>query len=955
MRSNINVLGEAIVGHDEARSRLDEVLRRLEDPQVDYVSVKVSAICANLSPLAFDATLVEVRAALRELYTEASRHTPAKFVTLDMEEYRDLELTVAAFRTVLDEEAFHHLDAGIVLQSYLPDARLVARHLGEWAASRRATGGGRIKVRLVKGANLAMELVDAELHGWDPAPYDAKFEVDANYKAILDVLIHPTLDDSVRIGLASHNLFDVAWALGLNDELRVAGRPPRIEIEMLEGMEPAQAAAVREVAGDLLLYTPVVERGDFPAAIAYLVRRLDENTSSENFLAHLFDLADNADEFQHQADRFAAAVRARHTVGGERRRHASRLQPPSPHPLTAPFENAADTDWTDPDNRVWIASAIDAISPPRATLPPTVENVDETVARAVSAGLQWGALAARERAALIARAADEFEAARGRILATMAVDTDKTIAEGDPEVSEAIDLGRYYARAALQIDQVAGAVGAPLGPIVVASPWNFPFAIPAGGVLASLAAGSPVILKPAPQSRATAACLAASCWAAGIGDDALQLLATDDDEAGRQLITHPDVAAVILTGSVATAQMFLEWRPDLRLHGETSGKNAMVITSCADLDRAVIDLVHSAFGNAGQKCSAASLAIVEGPLYDDHKFLERLRDAASALRVGPARNLATDVGPLIDAPGEDLERALTTLDGDEQWLLRPEVRSDDQRLWSPGIRVGVKPRSWFAQTECFGPVLGVIRADDLDHAVRIQNDSKFGLTAGLQSLDPEEIARWTDRVEAGNLYVNRGVTGAIVRRQPFGGWNRSRVGPTAKAGGPNYVNALINWQDAGDSLDDAIARFGRWMHEAGNREIDETGLRAERNVLRYRPFRGGVLVRCGSEVTAHTRGLLDAAATAAGARVVWSEAADESAGELADRLPALGVDRLRIVGVDADTPNHRLRSAAHVAGVPVDDAPPVSAPEIELPRWLREQSVSVTMHRHGRHIHQRPP
>lgn len=309
MRSNINVLGEAIVGHDEARSRLDEVLRRLEDPQVDYVSVKVSAICANLSPLAFDATLVEVRAALRELYTEASRHTPAKFVTLDMEEYRDLELTVAAFRTVLDEEAFHHLDAGIVLQSYLPDARLVARHLGEWAASRRATGGGHIKVRLVKGANLAMELVEAELHGWDPAPYDAKSEVDANYKAILDVLIHPTLDDSVRIGLASHNLFDVAWALGLNDELRVAGRPPRIEIEMLEGMEPAQAAAVRKVAGDLLLYTPVVERGDFPAAIAYLVRRLDENTSSENFLAHLFDLADNADEFQHQADRFAAAVR----------------------------------------------------------------------------------------------------------------------------------------------------------------------------------------------------------------------------------------------------------------------------------------------------------------------------------------------------------------------------------------------------------------------------------------------------------------------------------------------------------------------------------------------------------------------------------------------------------------------------------------------------------------------
>ena len=299
----------------------------------------------------------------------------------------------------------------------------------------------------------------------------------------------------------------------------------------------------------------------------------------------------------------------------------------------------------------------------------------------------------------------------------MVADANKSIAEGDPEVSEAVDLARYYAWAALALDDITGARPSPLGPVVVSPPWNFPLAIPAGGVLAALAAGNSVILKPAPQSRATAALIAELCWAAGVDRDVLQFVPADDDEAGRRLITHPDIAAVILTGSYATAQMFLGWRPDLRLHAETSGKNSIVITACADIDSAVMDLVRAAFGHAGQKCSAASLAIVEAPLYDNPAFLERVRDAAASLRVGPAADVATEIGPLIDPPGEVLHRALTTLDLGERWLLRPEARSEDETLWTPGIRLDVGPGSWFARTECFGPVLGMIRADDLDHAI----------------------------------------------------------------------------------------------------------------------------------------------------------------------------------------------------------------------------------------------
>lgn len=956
VRSNVNVLGEAILGDGEARRRLAMVIERLRRPDVDYVSVKISAICPSITPLAFDDTVERVVDRLRPLYRVAASFDPPKFVNLDMEEYRDLDLTIAVFRVLLDEPEFEALEAGIVLQAYLPESRAAARDVATWAVERRRRGGGRIKVRIVKGANLAMEHAAAELAGWPAAPYDSKAEVDANYKAVLDVLGDRAYDDAVRIGVASHNLFEVAWALGLRREQVAAGRPARIEFEMLEGMSPSQSAVVRSATGDLLLYSPVVTRSDFAAALAYLVRRLDENTAPDNFLAHVHDLAARPDVFDREAERFSVAVRQRHLVSDAGRRVQDRTQPPTRAmpaacgdvSAPAPFVNAPDTDWTRRPNRDWIAEAMragDAEVHDGDRVTPA--EVDRAIARSVAARGSWAATSAADRAAVVDRVGDEFEAARGRLLAVMASDAGKTVAQSDPEVSEGVDFARYYAREAVRLASIPGGVSSsPLGTVVVTPPWNFPFAIPAGGVLAALASGNTVVLKPAPQTVDTARLIVDLCRRAGVPDDVLQFVPAADDDAGRRLITHPDVSVVILTGAHATADMFHSWRPELRLHAETSGKNALVISAAADLDEAVADLVASAFGHAGQKCSAASLAIVEAPLYDDPRFLERIRDAAATLRVGPADDLASDVGPLIEPPGPILLRALTDLDEGERWLLRPESRSADRRLWSPGIRVGVRPGSWFARTECFGPVLGVIRADDLDHAIEIQNSTDFGLTAGLHSLDPAEIERWVDTVDAGNLSVNRGITGAIVQRQPFGGWKRSAVGPTAKAGGPNYVATLCRWADDGAVDADTVAvSFAAWWRTTGAVEHDATGLTVERNVFRYRSLPGGVAVRFGPLATERHRALVRAAARTVGCRLVVSEAAAEDGSAFAARIVGSGVDRYRAVGLPIED---EVAVACHRAGVSVADAVPVGAPEIELPRWLREQAVSVTMHRHGR-------
>ena len=387
----------------------------------------------------------------------------------------------------------------------------------------------------------------------------------------------------------------------------------------------------------------------------------------------------------------------------------------------------------------------------------------------------------------------------------MAGEAVKVAREGDPEVSEATDFAKYYGSVGLDVVEEQLAEGAPLRPrgvVVVASPWNFPYAIPAGGVLAALAAGNAVILKPPPETRRTARHLVEQLHRGGVPHDVVQFVACPDNEIGQRLITHPDVDSVALTGAYETAQMFRSWKPAMHLFAETSGKNAIVITEAADLDLAVRDLVRSAFGHAGQKCSASSLAIVEAPLYDDPGFMERLADATRSLAVGPPSELGSIVGPLIGPPSDKLQRGLTRLDPGERWLVEP--RDLGNNLWTPGVRVGVQPGSFFHVTECFGPVLGVMRATDLDHAIALQNGNPFGLTGGIHSLDDAEIDRWLEGVQVGNAYVNRGITGAVVQRQPFGGWKRSAVGCAPKAGGPDYVAEMVTAEPrAVDSVDAA--------------------------------------------------------------------------------------------------------------------------------------------------------
>ncbi len=928
-RINLNHLGEAVLGEGEASRRMDAVLAHLADPRVTYISVKISAVFSQINLVAWADTLAAIKDRLRRLYRAAL--PDKKFVNLDMEEYRDLGLTLAAFREVLDEPEFQSLPAGVVLQAYLPDSWAAQQDVTAWATARVAAGGAPIKVRLVKGANLAMEAVEAEHHGWNPAPYATKPETDANFRRMLEFGCRPENATAVRLGVASHNLFDVALALELREHY---GTADKVELEMLEGMANHQARAVRDAAGGLLLYAPAVARDDFLGAMAYLVRRLDENTAPENFLRATFGLRPGTPAWEQERLRFEHGWADRRTVSA-----VSRRAQPAVDPNTADsFENEPDTDWTQARHRDSLATAIAAWRPePLAELP----TVHELLATAAAAQTAWEAAGVEYRATILKAAACEMAADRFRTIACMRDEGKKAAAEADPEVSEAIDFARYYADA---FRVPAGLRAEAIGTVVVASPWNFPYAIPAGGVLAALMAGNAVVLKPAPETVQTAALIAQQLWRAGVPRDVLQFFPCADGDVGRSLITDPRVTAVVLTGAYETARLFQRWRPSLNLFAETSGKNALVVTARADRDLAVKDLVKSAFGHAGQKCSATSLAILEAEVYDDPAFRRQLADAAASLSVGPATDPRSIVTPTIREPGDSLRRALTTLDAGEVWLLEPRQLGPDPCQWTPGIKLGVRPGSWFHRTECFGPVLGLMRAASLAEAVEWQNGTDFGLTAGLHSLDPAEQAWWKDHVRAGNLYVNRPTTGAVVRRQPFGGWGKSSIGPGSKAGGPNYSFLFTRLTDMETTTLTAVAESYRsaWKDHFAIAH-DPSGMKSETNIFRYRAC-GGVILRVASpDDPAVGRARLAAEVT--NTTLVVSTTVEESDAAFAARLPAMaaGAEFLRSAG---PLPDAVLR-AAHDAGLNVIAAPLTAVGRMELRFWLREQAVTVTRHRYG--------
>ena len=1044
LRMNVNLLGEMVLGEGEASQRLKKYLHLLSLKEVEVLSVKISNLYSQITSIAMKECIPILCARLEGLLREATQHQykqpdgchVAKMIYLDMEEYRDMEITSQVFMETLQQTGLHSSRAGIALQAYLPDAHSVQKRLTQWALKRMQTGGYPITLRIVKGANMEMERVESSLAGFPQAPFKTKLETDANYKRMLQYGLQSKHIQAVRIGVASHNLLDLSYALVLTAD---AGAFDSVQFEMLEGMANHQRRALHEIASNLLLYAPACKQVDFLNAIGYLIRRLDENTGPDNFLRHAFQLETGSPQWHALEQQFLASFSVLPKLSFESRRmlkHDTISQTTTLPTTWQTFSGQPNTDFTQQtghqviDATLEIASSLIQNGPQQATPVINGDKIRRTKSeiyredpsrphvRAVQVQLadsadiaaavtcsktdpdHWGRTPAVERAEILRRIGNSIEAHRAELMATALLETGKTLTESDPEVSEAVDFVRFYAALADGFSALKGVHANPSGPIVVLSPWNFPIAIPCGGISAALAAGNCVILKPAPSATATALRLCECFWEGGISRKTLQCVPCIGSVAGEQLVHDPAIAAVVLTGATKTARALLNHNPKLRLFAETGGKNATIVTSLADRELAIKHVIESAFAHSGQKCSATSLLILEAEIFDDPHFKSSLVDAASSLPVGSAWSLSTRVGPLIDPPNENLKKGLATLDEGEHWALQPEIDILNPRLVSPGIKWGVRSGSYCHQTEFFGPLLSVLRADDLHHAIEIANQTPYGLTSGLESLDDREQELWSSAIQAGNLYINRPTTGAIVLRQPFGGIRNSSFGPGLKAGGPHYVNLFTRFENCRLEVENTpqgtlkplfetvSSEAAHWnlsaedIQQIGNtlqsyeqycvqeyfKQHDHFRLIGQDNLRYYHPIKH-IAICIESDDSVRDTILRAAAVMLTGSKpefifsqeafishqtqlctsklykLIQGKSAVLSEQELIALIRTGNYGRLRFSA--AGNVSRNVATAAHEFGIAIIDAPISANGMIELAWYFREQSLSIDYHRYG--------
>ncbi len=836
-----DLLGEAVISDEEAESYAATCVELVaglgpplnaepEDPRIDRsaygpiprvnLSLKLTSLTPRFDALYAEATTRRVADRLRPILRVAREH--GAFVNVDMEQYAHKDLTFAIFRSVLSEPEFRDWDdVGIVCQAYLPEAETDLRMLDAWVRDR----GTPITIRLVKGAYWDYEVLNARQLGWPVPVFSRKWESDASFERCARFLMEN--HERLRPALGSHNLRSLAFAMACAEAYGVEA--DAYEIQVLHGMGRPIERAMTSRGRRIRVYTPY---GAMLPGMAYLVRRLLENTSNESFLKASFAGRSQIDELLRNPEEVGA-------MWPSTRRESVPAAPAS----LAPFRNEPLTDFTRPQHRDAMRAALDQVRSDLASGPfrcpaaidgredfggEAMENTapgDGSIlfsraaaanvadaARAVASARRafdaWASTPARERAAVLLRASSLMKERRFALSALEVFECGKPWREADGDVAEAIDFCEFYAREMIRLDEpsrrdVPGETNAieriPRGVVVVIPPWNFPLAIPTGMVAAAVVAGNSVILKPAEQSPVMAWHLYSIFREAGVPPGVLHYLPGKGEVVGQALVDDPDVDLISFTGSKQVgleinrrASTPIEGQDHVkRVIAEMGGKNAVIVDDDADLDEAVVGVVQSAFGYSGQKCSACSRVIVLDGVYD--AFVHRLVEAARATPVGPPEDPETVVGPVIDADARDRVlryQAIAAGEGRTVLAVDPGPLAARGHYVGPMIVADVAPDARVAQEEIFGPILAVIRATDLDDALRIANATNYALTGGLYSRSPENIDRVKRRLRVGNVYINRPITGALVDRQPFGGFKLSGIGG-AKAGGTDYLSEFL--------------------------------------------------------------------------------------------------------------------------------------------------------------------
>jgi RHH-type proline utilization regulon transcriptional repressor/proline dehydrogenase/delta 1-pyrroline-5-carboxylate dehydrogenase len=878
----VDVLGEAVVSEAEAAQYAARYLNLMEllaretakwpgacksdisprgqSPRLN-LSVKISALYSQIHPTDPDTAIEKISDRLRPILRRAKEL--GAFINFDMESYALKHVTLRLFKTIFAEAEFTGTpDCGLAMQAYLKDCDTDLRDVIAWAREKER----RITVRLVKGAYWDYETVIARQRHWPVPVFEQKAATDANYEKLSLMLLEN--DGAVDAAFGTHNVRSVAHALAQAERLGVDKR--NFEFQMLYGMADSIKSALLQIGCRVREYCPV---GELLPGMAYLVRRLLENTSNEGFLASKFAKGSSREELLKNprsvlveaklpesrplTPALSASERERENrrpPDGKRETedNSTRAGEDGEQPLLyslprregegqgeGAFRNEPPTDFTIAAEREKLSAAIKELRgqpgqrqplvvnnkpiQTREWLPSlnpanqreivghaaqaTVADAENALAAARAAQPNWARTPVEERAALLERVADLMRRDKAALTALEILEAGKNWTEADADVAEAIDFCNYYAAVMRELarpyrtQQVMGESNLqhwwPRGVGIIIAPWNFPLAILTGMATAAVVAGNTVILKPSDQTPVIGARLMKLFIEAGLPPGAANLLTGPGSSVGAHLVAHPRVDFIAFTGSKEVglkiweaAGRTLPAQANLKkVICEMGGKNCLIVDSDADLDEAVTGALHSAFGYQGQKCSALSRLVVLAENYD--RFMERLVAAAESLRVGPAEIPGNIIGPVIARDAQQRILAIIEAGGKEAPLAwQGRVPDEPNACYvPPTIFTDVPAKSRLFREEIFGPVLAVTRARDFDEALALANDGEFALTGGIYSRSPVNLERAKAELVCGNLYINRPITGAVVQRQPFGGFRMSGGG--TKAGGREYLKNFL--------------------------------------------------------------------------------------------------------------------------------------------------------------------
>jgi len=826
----VDILGEATVSEIESEAYLNEYMELLaalkkehsswpalgvgerdwgHAPKVN-ISVKPTALFSQASPKDFEGSVRGIQDRLATILRKVKEMNG--FMRIDMEQYKFKDITLEVYRRLRSSAEFRdypHL--GIVLQAYLKDTDQDLAELLAWARAEKLP----ISIRLVKGAYWDYETVIAKQNGWDIPVWTVKAESDAAFERQARVILEN--HDICHFGCASHNIRTIAAVMETAKELNVPEE--RYEFQVLYGMAEPVRKGLLNVAKRVRLYAPY---GDLLPGMAYLVRRLLENTANESFLRQSF--AEEA-----EVDRLLE-----NPVQTAEREKACRVPKAETEAKGLPrFENEPFADFTKESVR---KAFIDAVAQVRSqlgreypliiggkevrtsdTLPSvnpanpsevigticqaSTKEIDLAIEAAKKAAPAWKALSPDERAGFLVKAAEVARKEIFTLSAWQTLEVGKQYDQAQADVAEAIDFLEYYAREMIRLGkpqrmgrapgEMSQLIYQPKGIAAVIAPWNFPLAISCGMSAAAIVAGNPVLYKPAGPSSVVGFTLAEIFRKAGLPDGVFNYVPGRGSVMGDYLVEHPDVSLIAFTGSMEVGHRIINkasvvhpgQKQIKKVIAELGGKNAIIIDDDADLDEAIREVLHSAFAFQGQKCSACSRVIVVEPIYA--KFIERLVEGARSLAVGPAEDPTYFMGPVVDDKAQANVLKYIEIAKNEGKLLVSSSAPTNGYYVPLTIVEGITPEHRIAQEEVFGPVLSVMKAKNFDQAIEWANSTRYSLTGAVFSRSPRHLERARAEFNVGNLYLNRGSTGALVERHPFGGFNMSGIG--SKAGGPDYL------------------------------------------------------------------------------------------------------------------------------------------------------------------------